>query len=154
MNWDNVVADIIVALVPILATVLITLIGYGSAYLRQRYAWAREARAVAAVENALRALVLEVQQTLVDRLKAARADGKLTVEEARHVKGQVFAGMAQLLTDEQRKILAAVTGDTTAWISAKIEEILVDHKLQTSAVQARVAELAAPKSSPSGGSAA
>ena len=127
-DWQQLVYNVILALVPVLAAALTALIGMGFTYLRARYEWMQEARTVAQVESTLYALVQEANQELVDKAKAAREDGKLTPEEAEEIKREVIARFYETLTMEQGKILQAITDDIDRWLSAKIEEMVVKAK--------------------------
>src|SRR5690606_23862327 len=101
MNWQQLAYDVILALVPVLTTAIIALIGAGFSYLRARYAWMQQARVIEQVESTLYALVQEANQTVVDQAKAKRADGKLTPEEAEEIKREVIARFYETLTMEQ-----------------------------------------------------
>src|SRR5690606_21613134 len=125
MDWQQLVYDVLLALVPVLVSAITAIIGMGFAYLRARYEWMREARTVAQVESTLYALVQEANQELVDKAKAAREDGKLTTEEAEEIKREVIARFYETLTTEQQKVLLAITDDVNRWISSKIEEYVV-----------------------------
>ena len=144
MDWQQLVYDVILALVPVLTTAIIALIGAGFTYLRARYEWMQEARTVAQVESTLYALVQEANQELVDKAKAAREDGKLTPEEAEEIKREVIARFYETLTAEQKKVLLAITDDVNRWISAKIEQYVVAAKQST--IAAQVSALANPPS--------
>ena len=128
MNWQQLVYDVILALVPVLTTALIALIGAGFSYLRARYEWMQEARTVAQVESTLYALVQEANQTLVEEARRAREDGKLTPEDAERIKTAVIERFWQIVTVEQSRMLQAIADDVEAWLSAKIEEMVVKAK--------------------------
>jgi len=72
--------------------------------------------------------VQEANQTVVEEAKKANEDGKLTPEEARHIKEEVIRRFYATLTEEQAKVLQAITADIEAWLSAKIEELVVRAK--------------------------
>jgi len=128
MDWQKLVYDVILALVPVLVSAITALIGMGFTYLRARYEWMQEARTVAQVESTLYALVQEANQEFVEQAKRAREDGKLTPEEAEEIKREVIARFYETLTMEQGKILQAITDDIDRWLSAKIEEMVVKAK--------------------------
>lgn len=128
--WQQLIYDMALALVPVLASALIALIGAGFAYLRARYKWMQESRAVQQAESTLYALVQEANQRAVEQAKAAREDGKLTKQEADEIKRKVAEAFKATLTEEQKKVLKAITDDISIWISAKIEEMVVRAKLE------------------------
>jgi len=128
MDWQQLVYDVILALIPVLVSAITALIGMSFTYLRARHEWMQESRTVAQVESTLYALVQEANQEFVDKAKAAREDGKLTPEEAEEIKREVIARFYETLTAEQQKVLLAISDDVNRWISAKIEEMVVKAK--------------------------
>jgi len=127
-DWQQFVYDVVLALVPVLVAGLITLIGAAFSYLRTRYEWLRELRTIEQVESTLYALVQEANQTLVEEARRAREDGKLTPEDAERIKAEVIKRFWQIVTTEQSRILQAIAEDMEAWLSAKIEELVVRAK--------------------------
>ena len=127
-EWQKLMLDTVLALVPVLTMAVIMLIGAGFSYLRARYEWVRDLRTTQQLEDTLYALVQEANQTVVEEAKKANEDGKLTPEEARRIKEEVIRRFYATLTEEQAKILQAITADIEAWLSAKIEELVVRAK--------------------------
>jgi hypothetical protein len=68
---------------------------------------------------------------MVEGLKAANEDGKLTAEEIAMIKQQALSKMLQLLTDEQKKIIGTIAADISAWLGSLIQKALIDVKLET-----------------------
>jgi|SRR5690606_5156506 len=128
IDFQQFLYDVVLALVPVLGTALLALIGAGIAYLRARYKWMSELRIVEQVESTLYALVQEANQTLVEEARKAREDGKLTPEEAKKIKEAVMERFKEIVTEEQSKVLKAIADDVEAWLSAKIEELVVRAK--------------------------
>jgi len=127
-DWQQFAYDAVLALVPVFVAGLITLIGAAFSYLRVRYEWLRELRTIEQVESTLYALVQEANQTLVEEARRAREDGKLTPEDAERIKTAVIERFWQIVTVEQSRILQAIADDIEAWLSAKIEEMVVKAK--------------------------
>lgn len=69
--------------------------------------------------------VLELQQTVVDDLKAAAVDGKLTKEEIAKLKNDLISMSMAKLSDTSVKILTAAGVDISA-IIAGAGEALID----------------------------
>jgi len=136
MEWDRILTEVLIVLVPLLGLALTAAISYGAAYLRERYKWTRETRTLDAVEDAARDTVLGLQQTIVDELKAAAEDGKLTPGEKVEIKRLAVEKLQEKLTYGQRVILSAITADVNGWLSDLIERTLVEHKLQAVAAGA------------------
>jgi hypothetical protein len=127
-DWQQFAYDAVLALVPVFVAGLITLIGAAFSYLRVRYEWLRELRTIEQVESTLYALVQEANQTLVEEARRAREDGKLTPEDAERIKTAVIERFWRIVTVEQSRILQAIADDVEAWLSAKIEEMVVKAK--------------------------
>ena len=60
--------------------------------------------------------VMELQQTVVDNLKAASADGKLTKEEIAELKELLLDGAMDKLSDTAKNMLTAAGVDISAVI--------------------------------------
>lgn len=68
--------------------------------------------------------VLELQQTVVDDLKAAAVDGKLTKEEIAKLKNDLISMSMAKLSDTSVKILTAAGVDISAIISGASETLI------------------------------
>lgn len=148
MDWGRIVTELLIALLPLLVLVITGAIAYGAAYIKQRYIWAKEARVVGAVESTVRDVVLSLQQRVVDDLKAANADGKLTAAEKDEIKRNALQTLQQQITKGQQAILQAITADVTGWLANKLERALVEHKLEVATANPTILD-AAPILEPS-----
>lgn len=151
MNWGQIGTELALALIPVLVTAIIAAMSMGFALLRQKYAWLQKTQTDEEVEAMAKGVVVSLQQSVVDGLKAANEDGKLTPEEIAMVKQQALATLQQQLTEGQKKVLAAMTGDITAWLSGKIEKSLAEYKLKTTIIEPvfpAIAETANPPQAP------
>lgn len=68
--------------------------------------------------------VLELQQTVVDDLKAAAVDGKLTKEEIAKLKNDLLSMSMAKLSDTSVKILTAASVDISAIITGAGESLI------------------------------
>ena len=68
--------------------------------------------------------VLELQQTVVDDLKAAAVDGKLTKEEIAKLKNDLISMSMAKLSDTSVKILTAAGVDISAIIAGAGESLI------------------------------
>ncbi|HIR32476.1 MAG TPA: hypothetical protein IAB83_10865 [Candidatus Faecousia faecavium] len=68
--------------------------------------------------------VLELQQTVVDDLKAAAVDGKLTKEEIAKLKNDLISMSMAKLSDTSVKILTAAGVDISAIIAGAAETMV------------------------------
>lgn len=131
MDWGQIGTETAMALIPVLVLVVTALVTMAFTYLRQRYTWLQKTQTDEEVEAMAKGVVVSLQQSVVDGLKAASEDGKLTPEEIASIKQQALTALQLQLTEGQKKILATMTGDITAWLSGKIEKSLAEYKLKT-----------------------
>lgn len=71
-------------------------------------------------DNALN-VVETLNQTLVDGLKAASADGKLTQEEITEIKTQAVNMLADTLSDDAKEVLTKAFGDIEKYLDIVIQ---------------------------------
>ena len=114
-------ADIIMeSVVQVVATLMLTLIGVLGTWLSLKLGKNEELAAINAAKdeviNAASLTVLELQQTLVEGLKAAHEDGKLTEEEIAMLGKKLVDGTIDKMSAPAAKLLAAAAVDTTALI--------------------------------------
>lgn len=111
---------IIENLVQIVATLIVTLIGVLGAWLTAKIAKRAELSNIStATDEAIRAAqttVLELQQTTVDKLKAASADGKLTKAEIAELGKMLIDGSMEKMSDAAKNVLNSAGVDITAII--------------------------------------
>ena len=75
-------------------------------------------------KNAAITTVLELQQTVVDDLKAAAVDGKLTKEEIAKLKNDLLSMSMAKLSDASVKVLTAAGVDISAIITGAAEAMV------------------------------
>lgn len=63
----------------------------------------------------------KMAQTVVDDLKAASADGKLTAEEAAQVRTNALREVKMILSNDVIDTIHTEFGDANAWLQSKIE---------------------------------
>lgn len=119
---------IIENLVQIAATVLITAIGILGAWISTKIAKREELKNIsAATEEATKAAqttVLELQQTTVDGLKEASADGKLTQDEITELGKLLVDGAMAKMSDATKNLLNSAGVDITAIIRGAGESLI------------------------------
>ena len=119
---------IIENLVQIAATVLITAIGILGAWITTKIAKCEELKNIsAATEEATKAAqttVLELQQTTVDGLKKASADGKLTQDEITELGKLLVDGAMAKMSDATKNLLNSAGVDITAIIRGAGEALI------------------------------
>ena len=116
-------AEVIIEnIVSIVATLLITLIGIFGAWLTKKIGTKTE---LANIADAQREVILmaqqtvgELQQTVVDGLKEASADGKLSDDEISMLGQELISKTMDKMSDPTKKILNAAGVDIKALITS------------------------------------
>ena len=123
---------IIENLMQIVATLIVTLIGVLGAWLTAKIAKRAELSNIStATDEAIRAAqttVLELQQTTVDKLKAASADGKLTKAEIAELGKMLIDGSMEKMSDAAKNVLNSAGVDITAIIKGAGEALIASMK--------------------------
>lgn len=138
--WDGIALQIVELLLPIVVALLVALIGYGVAYLRQKTAEinnkiARDSLDAALAEAEIVAInaVRATGQVLVDELKAKSEDGKLTKEEAKEALETANNYFLSAISKDSLNILTAALGPIEDWLSqlleAKVAEVKMEQKV-------------------------
>ena len=116
---------IIENLVQIVATLIVTLIGVLGAWLTAKIAKRAELSNIStATDEAIR----ELQQTTVDKLKAASADGKLTKAEIAELGKMLIDGSMEKMSDAAKNVLNSAGVDITAIIKGAGEALIASMK--------------------------
>ena len=114
---ENIIIETVVQIFAALLLMLISLLGtWLTAKLAKRTELANIAAATDEATRVAQQTVLELQQTVVDNLKAARADGKLTKEEIAELKELLLDGAMDKLSDTAKNMLTAAGVDISAVI--------------------------------------
>lgn len=119
---------IIETIVKIVATLLMTLIGIMGTWLTAKIGKKAElasiGAAIAEVTNAAQTTVLELQQTVVDGMKAASADGKLSPDEVNALGVMLINLTIEKLSLPTKDLIDAAGVDITAIIRGAGEAYL------------------------------
>ena len=119
---------IIETIVSVLANLAITLIGVAGAWLVTQIGKTQQLKtinaAVSELTNAAETTVLELQQTVVDGLKAASADGKLTKDEIENLGKLLLEGALAKMSDSGINVLKAANVDINAIITGAGEALI------------------------------
>ena len=119
---------IIETIVSVLANLAITLIGVAGAWLVAQIGKTQQLKTInAAVDeltNAAETTVMELQQTVVDGLKEASADGKLTQEEITNLGKLLLEGSMAKMSDSAMNVLKAANVDINAIITGVGEALI------------------------------
>ena len=114
--------------VQIVATLLLTLIGVLGTWLTAKISKQKElvniATATGEVVNAAQITVLELQQTVVDGLKASHEDGKLTDEEIAELGYMLINKTVEKMSDSAVNLLVSAGVDISALIKGAGEAMI------------------------------
>ncbi len=123
---------IIETIVSVLANFAVTLIGVAGAWLVTQIAKSQQLNtintAVDELTNAAETTVLELQQTVVDELKEASADGKLTQEEITELGKLLLKGTLEKMSDSAMNVLKAANVDINAIVTGAGEALIAKIK--------------------------
>lgn len=119
---------IIENVVQIVATLLLTLIGVLGTWLTAKIAKRNELASIAAATNeathAAQTVVLALQQTTVEGMKAACEDGKLTDSEIEALGALLLEKAMAQISEPAKNLLAAAGKDITAIIQDAGEALI------------------------------
>lgn len=112
----------------ILETVVLTLLGIAGTWLLMKMGNSRQLENIKkATEEAIQATQLtvgELQQTLVENLKAAASDGKLTPEEVEHLKKLLIEKTLKNLSGTATNLLISSGVDISGLITSAGESFI------------------------------
>lgn len=125
---------IIEMLAKIFGTILLMLIGVAGTWLTAKIAKRNELATIAAAtseatETAQR-VVLELQQTLVEGMKASCEDGKLSESEIEQLGALLLSKAMAQLSEPAKNVLAAAGKDVSAIIQSAGEAMILAIKRQ------------------------
>lgn len=125
---ELIVNAVIENLVEIATTLLVALIGVAGTWLTTKIGKVKELQtiqlAIGEAKDAAQTTVLELQQTVVDGLKAAAADGKLTQEEIAALNKALIDKASNKMSASSVKILSAAGVDISAVITGAAEALI------------------------------
>ena len=125
---------IIETLVSVAANLAITLIAVLGAWLVAQIGKTQKlsniGTAVGELTTAAETTVMELQQTVVDGMKEASADGKLTKEEIEHLGKLLLKGTMEKMSDSSIQVLRAANMDINAIITGVGEALIARIKYE------------------------
>lgn len=118
----------------IVGTFMLMLIGVAGTWLTAKIAKRNElsniAAATAEATDAARRVVLELQQTVVEGMKASCEDGKLSDSEIEHLGALLLNKAMAQLSEPAKNVLAAAGKDVSAIIQSAGEATILAIKKQ------------------------
>ena len=123
---------IIETIVSVLANLAVTLIGVAGAWLVTQIGKSQQLKtinaAVGELTNAAEQTVWELQQTVVDGLKEASADGKLTQDEITNLGKLLLEGTLAKMSESGIGVLKAANVDINAIVKGAGEALIAKIK--------------------------
>lgn len=127
--------EVIIELVAkIVGTLLLVAIGVAGTWLTAKIGKRQELASIAAATDdateAARRTVLELQQTVVDGMKSASADGKLSADEIERLGILLLEKALAQMSNPAKQVLAAAGKDVCAIIQSAGEAMILAMKKQ------------------------
>jgi hypothetical protein len=125
---SQIMGDIVFYSLPFVTTGLTVALTMAGFYINRNYKNSKLSQALLVVDQIVIDVVKELNQTVVEGLKAAKADGKLTRDEAEQIKHKAIEMILKRLGGNMLKIIQASMGPITFLLSTKIEATVFDEK--------------------------
>ncbi len=124
----EVMPPVISAISQLLVIVLLGIISFAANVLRNKFKIDLSEKTLSGIRTTLTDVVTQLNQQVVDDLKAKSADGKLTSEEKDEIIYQAKELALRLLDDKSLKFLREKYGDELDAIELLIESIIGTYK--------------------------
>jgi hypothetical protein len=124
----EIVGDILIWTLPFMTTGITVVLAMSGLYLNRKYQNSKLTQALLILDQVVIDVVKELNQTVVEELKAARADGKLTRDEAEQIKHKAIEVTLKRLNVDMVKTIQVSMGPITDLLAMKIEAAIFDHK--------------------------
>jgi len=138
--WEKFGLEIVQMLLPVIAALLMALIGYGVAFLKAKTNALNEGVAKQSIlasineaERVAKNAVMAVKQTLVDDLKKAAEDGRLTDQEKQAALNKAKNIFMATISKNSLGILEAAIGPVQNWLDQLLEAKLAEFKGESAA---------------------
>jgi hypothetical protein len=123
-----IIEEIAVYAVPFVTTAITIVLTMAGIYLHRNYQNSKLTQALFILDQIVINVVQELNQTVVVDLKAARADGKLTRDEAEQIKHKAIEMALKRLGGDMLKTIQVYMGPITNLLATKIEAAVFDIK--------------------------
>lgn len=150
MSWNDVLMQLVQALLPVLTLAIIMLVSYAIAYLRKRTSFVNNQiirstldEALAEADKVMVEAINYTNQVFVDDLKKASADGKLTKDEAMQAMNKAKEYFLSHISGGSKAILESALGPIETWLKESLEAKIAQQKSKSS-IAVRVNEIANP----------
>jgi mRNA deadenylase 3'-5' endonuclease subunit Ccr4 len=128
LNVLDLLGSLLIFSLPLVTAGATFILTAGGVYLSRKYRDNKLVQALLLLDNIVVDVVKELNQTVVEDLKKAREDGKLTADEAQQIKNKAIDLVLNRLGAGFVKIIEVAFGPVLSLISTKIEATLFDLK--------------------------
>ena len=122
------IGDFLIFTLPLVTAVLVYALTAAGIYLSNKYRNNKLVQTLLILNQLVMDVVKELNQSVVEDLKAARADGKLTVDEAKQIKDKAVDLVLSRLDNDFIRVIQGAFGSIYQVISTKIEAAIFDLK--------------------------
>lgn len=122
------IGDFLIFTLPLVTAVLVYALTAAGIYLSNKYRNNKLIQTLLILNQLVMDVVKELNQSVVEDLKAARADGKLTVDEAKQIKDKAVDLVLSRLDNDFIRVIQGAFGSIYQVISTKIEAAIFDLK--------------------------
>lgn len=122
------IGDFLIFTLPLVTAVLVYALTAAGIYLSNKYRNNKLIQTLLILNQLVMDVVKELNQSVVEDLKAARADGKLTVDEAKQIKDKAVDLILSRLDNDFIRVIQGSFGSIYQVISTKIEAAIFDLK--------------------------
>ncbi|HOP74388.1 MAG TPA: hypothetical protein PLC07_04935 [Bacillota bacterium] len=122
------IGDFLIFTLPLVTAVLVYALTAAGIYLSNKYRNNKLIQTLLVLNQLVMDVVKELNQSVVEDLKAARADGKLTVDEAKQIKDKAVDLILSRLDNDFIRVIQGSFGSIYQVISTKIEAAIFDLK--------------------------
>jgi hypothetical protein len=124
----EIIGDMAIYTLPFITTGITVVLTMAGLYLHRNYQNSKLIQALLILDQIVIDVVRELNQTVVDELKAAKADGKLTRDEAEQIKHKAIEMILNRVGGDMLKTIQIYMGPITSLLVTKIEAAVFDAK--------------------------
>ena len=128
MVWEEIMITISTTLVPVIGTLCAGLVSIFISWLRTKVVNEKYGKYLTWTEEITHNVVFDLQQSIVEGLKASSEDGKLTSEEAENIKSLAMEKIKNQIPSYIYDFLSRGFADVNDMISSYIEKTVYEMK--------------------------
>ena len=122
MTWEQLMIKLILALIPVLVTLLTGVTTIAVKKLNEKWDSQTLKEYTTLAQNIVLSVVADLQQTVVDQIKKDSADGKLTADEALDIKNMAIAMVKERMPNVAMKFMEKAKVDVEKLIASFVEQ--------------------------------